>query len=92
MPNKFYTAVHRPTQIMWQPVTESEVITTPDGKQVVLHPGEHVKITDLKTGGVWMNEPDEFRRRYIGSLTDSGVDAEGLEAFRKHYPDVEIPE
>jgi hypothetical protein len=91
MPNKFYKAIHQPTEIFWQPVTEPEVITTPDGKRVVLRPGEHVKITDLSSGGVWMNEPGEFVRRYIGNLNNPGVDTEGLKVFRKHYPDAEIP-
>jgi len=86
MPNKFYNAIHHPTPILWQPVTETEVITTPDGSRVVLRPGQHVKITDLEDGGVWMNKPDEFIRRY--KITDS----EGRKAFRQHYPDVEVPE
>ena len=91
MANRYYEAVHQPTKVHWQPVTGPEVITTPDGKKVVLHPGKHVKILDLVTGGTWMNEAPDFVRRYIGSLSNPGIDQEGLLAFRIHYPDIDIP-
>ena len=64
---------------------------SPDGKKIVLRPGVHVKIIDLMTGGVWMNEAAEFVRRYIGTLSKPGLCQDGLMAFRAYYPDVDIP-
>lgn len=79
----FYDAERSPHNIEWRPVTRRKRVDTDHGP-IILFPGKHVELRDPINGHEWGNQAKDFIRRH--RLT-----GKALEAFKKHYPDVEIP-
>jgi len=80
----FYTAERTPNTIEWRPVTKRDRIDTDHGP-IIVWPGVHVEMRDPVNDDRWGNRAEDFIRRH--KLT-----GEALAVFKRHYPNVEIPD
>ncbi len=80
----YYDAERKPNPVKWRPVKRRKQVKTDHGP-IILYPDKHVELMDLINGHNWGNKAEDFIRRHK-------LKGEALEIFKRHFPDVKIPD